>query len=63
MEVVGSVANGREAITQFREQRPDLTIMDITLTPEMNGIEAIEAIRSESPQARHRCLAYKVDLW
>lgn len=52
MEVVGSVANGQDAITQFREQRPDVTIMDITLTPEMNGIEAIEAIRGESPHAR-----------
>src|ERR1700730_17782820 len=62
MEVVGSVGNGREAIAQFREQRPDLTIMDITLTPEMNGIEAIEAIRSESPHARVIVLsAYKGD--
>lgn len=52
MEVVASAATGRRAIELFREARPDITVMDITMTPEMTGIEAIAAIRREFPNAR-----------
>lgn len=52
MEVTGAAASGRQAIEFFREQRPDLAIMDITLTEEMTGIEATQAIRREFPDAR-----------
>lgn len=51
MELVAEAANGREAIDLFRKYRPDITLMDL-LMPEMNGIDAIGAIRAEFPEAR-----------
>jgi DNA-binding NarL/FixJ family response regulator len=52
MEVVGSASTGKEAVELFRSIRPDVTIMDLTLTPEMSGIEAIRAIKREFRGAR-----------
>ena len=49
--VVAQASNGREAIQQFRTHRPDVTLMDIQM-PEMNSLDALMAIRNESPQAR-----------
>jgi DNA-binding NarL/FixJ family response regulator len=51
MVLVGEAVNGREAIEIFRTTRPDVTLMDLQM-PEMNGVEAISAIRAESPAAR-----------
>lgn len=51
MRLVGEASNGREAIDQFRTHRPDVTLMDLQM-PEMNGIDALVAIRSEFPEAR-----------
>lgn len=51
MELVGEATNGREAVVAFRQQRPDVTLMDLQM-PQMNGIEAILAIRKEFPRAR-----------
>ena len=51
MLVVGEAANGREAIEMFRSRRPDVTLMDLQM-PDVNGIDAILAIRQEHPQAR-----------
>jgi DNA-binding NarL/FixJ family response regulator len=51
MRLVGEASNGREAIEQFRSHRPDITLMDLQM-PEMNGIDALIAIRSEFPDAR-----------
>ena len=51
MVLVGEASNGREGIQQFRTHRPDVTLMDLQM-PEMNGLDAIMAIRNEFPQAR-----------
>jgi len=51
MTLVGEASNGREAIQRFREHRPDVTLMDLQM-PEMCGVDAISAIRGESPEAR-----------
>jgi DNA-binding NarL/FixJ family response regulator len=51
MCLVGEASNGREAIEQFRSHRPDITLLDLQM-PEMNGIDALIAIRSEFPDAR-----------
>jgi DNA-binding NarL/FixJ family response regulator len=51
MKVIAEAANGREAIQQFHRHRPDITLMDLQM-PEMNGLDAIIAIRGEFPEAR-----------
>jgi DNA-binding NarL/FixJ family response regulator len=51
INLVGEATNGREAIEQYRNLRPDVTLMDLRM-PEMNGIDAIIAIRAEFPDAR-----------
>src|SRR3984957_8512934 len=49
--LVAEAGNGREAVEQYRVHRPDITLMDLQM-PEMNGLDATIAIRSEFPQAR-----------
>jgi len=62
MAVVGQAATGKQAVSLFKEMKPDVTIMDLTLTPDMTGIQAIQVIRSEFPDARIIVLsAYKGD--
>jgi DNA-binding NarL/FixJ family response regulator len=51
MLIVGEASNGREAVQMFRSQRPDVTLMDLQM-PDLNGIDAIVAIRQDHPQAR-----------
>jgi len=51
MELVAEACNGREAVEIFRAHRPDVTLMDLQM-PEINGTEAIAAIREEFPGAR-----------
>jgi|SRR5579871_1206124 len=52
MEIVGLAGTGKQAVALFRDHRPDVTIMDLNLTPEMTGTEATIAIRREFPDAR-----------
>lgn len=51
MVLVAEAGNGREAIEQFRNYRPDITLMDLQM-PLMSGCDAIIAIRKEFPGAR-----------
>jgi two-component system chemotaxis response regulator CheY len=50
-EVVGEAENGAVAVSRYRELRPDLTTMDITM-PEMDGLAALKEIRAGDPSAR-----------
>ena len=50
IEVVGEAADGIEAIAQFRAHLPDITLIDLRM-PRMGGVEAIQRIRSDAPQA------------
>jgi YesN/AraC family two-component response regulator len=40
MAMVAETGTGREAIQQFRANRPDVTLMDVRM-PEMNGLDAL----------------------
>lgn len=51
MILVAEACNGLEAIQQFRTHRPDITLMDLQM-PEMNGLDAVIAIRGEFPEAK-----------
>jgi DNA-binding NarL/FixJ family response regulator len=51
MELVGTAANGREAIDAYRKLQPDVTLMDLRM-PDMDGIRAISLLRAEFPDAR-----------
>lgn len=50
-DVVGTVADGAEAVRLARELRPDITLMDIVM-PHMNGIDAAREIVLRDPEAR-----------
>ena len=50
-EIVGEAENGAVAVTKYRELKPDLTTMDITM-PEMDGLAALKEIRGQDPSAR-----------
>lgn len=50
-EVVAEAEDGTEAVALHRSLHPDVTIMDLRL-PRMGGVDAIVAIRAETPQAR-----------
>lgn len=51
IEVVGEAGDGVEAITQFRKHQPQVTLIDLRL-PRMGGVDVIQRVRMESPQAR-----------
>jgi DNA-binding NarL/FixJ family response regulator len=51
LEVVGSAADGREALRQADDLQPDVVVMDISM-PELNGIEATELILKRVPQVK-----------
>jgi DNA-binding NarL/FixJ family response regulator len=51
MQLVAMAATAREAIDEFRQQSPDVTLMDLRL-PDMSGIGAIASIRKDFPEAR-----------
>ena len=62
MRVVAEASTGLEAIEQFRQHRPDVTLMDLQM-PGMAGIESIIGIRKEFPNARIIVLTtYKGDV-
>ncbi|MBV8812169.1 MAG: response regulator transcription factor, partial [Acidobacteriaceae bacterium] len=50
MQLVAEASDGREAVDQFRKHHPDITLMDLQM-PDMSGMDAINAIRAEFPDA------------
>ncbi|MDF2962675.1 MAG: response regulator [Paenibacillus sp.] len=50
-EVCGEANDGAQAIEKFKELRPDLITMDITM-PEMDGIAALKEIKKLDPNAK-----------
>jgi two-component system chemotaxis response regulator CheY len=50
-EIAGEAENGLVAIEKYKELKPDITTMDITM-PEMNGLDALKAIIAIDPHAQ-----------
>lgn len=50
-EVVGEASNGEEGIIMYRQLKPELVTMDITM-PVMNGLEALTCIKKEDENAK-----------
>ncbi len=50
-EVVGEAGDGAEAVEKFKELKPDLVTMDITM-PEMDGITSLKKIKEIDPDAK-----------
>jgi len=51
LKLIAEASNGKEAVEAFRSHRPDVTLMDLQM-PDVDGLEAIVAIRREYPEAR-----------
>lgn len=51
ISVVGRVGDGRAAVEHVRAEQPDVVLMDIAM-PVLDGIEATELIRAETPGTR-----------
>jgi two-component system, chemotaxis family, chemotaxis protein CheY len=49
--VIEEAVNGRDAIEKYKELQPDLVTLDVTM-PEVDGLEALIAIRAVNPEAR-----------
>ena len=50
-EVIAQASNGTEAIQMYKDEKPELVIMDITM-PEMSGIDAVRGIKEYDPAAK-----------
>lgn len=50
-EIAGEAENGVQAVEKYKEVKPDLVTMDITM-PEMDGISAVREIKKIDPGAR-----------
>jgi len=48
MRVVGEAGNGKEALRQAHDLKPDVVVMDLSM-PELNGLQATERLRAERP--------------
>jgi two-component system, NarL family, response regulator len=51
MSVADEAGDGQEALTKYREHRPDVVVMDLRM-PRLSGVESTRQIRREFPGAR-----------
>ena len=51
IKVVSEASNGEEAVSYFFIEQPDVVLMDINM-PKLNGLQALEAIKQKSPDAK-----------
>lgn len=51
IEIAGEASNGKEALVKYKELKPDLVTMDLTMR-EMTGIEAVKGIIEMDPKAK-----------
>ncbi len=49
--VIAEASDVTEALDQFRKERPDITLMDLSM-PGLNGIDAVRLLRNECPECR-----------
>lgn len=50
-EIIGEAENGEEGFLKYKELKPDLVTMDITM-PKMDGIESLSLIKKENENAK-----------
>jgi two-component system chemotaxis response regulator CheY len=50
-EIIGEADNGLNAINKYKELKPDLLTLDITM-PEMDGLQALKKIKEIDPEAK-----------
>lgn len=51
LKIIGSSGNGREAVSQCLELKPDIVIVDIRL-PEVSGLEILHVLKNKLPETR-----------
>jgi NarL family two-component system response regulator LiaR len=51
IQVIGEAVDGKEALERYGQLKPDVVLMDLVM-PEMNGVEAIQRITADHPEAR-----------
>ena len=51
MQVIGEAGNGREALRQARDLKPDVVVMDLSM-PELNGLQATQRLKAEQPEIK-----------
>ncbi|MFT6529851.1 MAG: DNA-binding NarL/FixJ family response regulator [Psychrosphaera sp.] len=56
-EKIYQAANGREAVNFVKKAQPQLIVMDVSM-PEMNGLEAVDAIKNQFPEIKVLMLSH-----
>ena len=60
--VIGIAANGKDAIREINEQKPDFIIMDIRLEGELSGIDVMNELLKTNNVDHIYCTAYNDEL-
>jgi DNA-binding NarL/FixJ family response regulator len=60
MVIIGDATNGRDALQLFRDSRPDVAVLDISM-PGLNGIEVARRLLKEAPDVRLLALSVHED--